>query len=480
MIIYNHKKGDIVDNTKIVSKRQQKEQLMDDVQAFKADYLDAIAHTSLENDRFANLGVFGNYYQLAIDASPELKAAWVDYLRRLQEQLDTIANLSEAELDKKATARVLKKHNIDISSRTTSRDTYGLTVQVNGESIFWDGFRDYGEARTKNGVIEELENILKIADQADSKVVKQYLSLKKSLSKDKGFLAGSRNERVKNKIEKLIKDNSDLQNYIRIAPHIDVLKTAIAELSDLELLNDQRDFELSKINKSFNAERLDIKKAMNSKSATVLALAYLRVYNRNYEYLKMAPNGAKERLFMLLTDGVEYYAKSAANGIHRNLDKWIAVGEIASKLHESWRETRKNEDGSYEPRWKKVSDRVFESRVKAMEELPETIRIVNGAVEQDIANTTFEDLCLNYQIENFEAAQLAFKLAKENYTDYEIGTVGDIIHKEWLKRNAWAKGGELDIPFEELPENEQEKDILQYRIACEVCKSMTETHQKTE
>ena len=33
-----------------------------------------------------------------------------------------------------------------------------------------------------------------------------------------------------------------------------------------------------------------------------------------------------------------------------------------------------------------------------------------------------------------------------------------------LKRNDWAKGGELDVPFSELSKAEQDKDLSQYLI----------------
>lgn len=56
--------------------------------------------------------------------------------------------------------------------------------------------------------------------------------------------------------------------------------------------------------------------------------------------------------------------------------------------------------------------------------------------------------------------------------------VGDEIHNEWLKRNTWAKGGELDVPFAKLPQNEQRKDIIQYRIADNYYKENVQRQQK--
>jgi hypothetical protein len=43
--------------------------------------------------------------------------------------------------------------------------------------------------------------------------------------------------------------------------------------------------------------------------------------------------------------------------------------------------------------------------------------------------------------------------------------VGEKIHKAWLARNEWAKGGDLDVPFKDLPADEQAKDINQLKIA---------------
>jgi hypothetical protein len=65
---------------------------------------------------------------------------------------------------------------------------------------------------------------------------------------------------------------------------------------------------------------------------------------------------------------------------------------IASQLHEDWRKTRLNEDGTYEPRLKNTSDQ-------------EWIAAHDGSTEVDIANTTYENLPADWQAENATAGE---------------------------------------------------------------------------
>ena len=61
------------------------------------------------------------------------------------------------------------------------------------------------------------------------------------------------------------------------------------------------------------------------------------------------------------------------------------------------------------------------------------------------------------------------KDARISLEDHEQrSSVGSIIHAAWMSRNEWAKGGELDVPFDQLPPAEQAKDINQVVIAQQV------------
>ena len=105
--------------------------------------------------------------------------------------------------------------------------------------------------------------------------------------------------------------------------------------------------------------------------------------------------------------------------------------EIASQLHEDWRKTRLNEDGTYEPRFKKTSDE-------------EWISSHNGSTEVDIANTAYEDLPTDWQAENAAAGSVVATeliIAQRNQGEInqtEVERISAKVHDEWLKRNDWA------------------------------------------
>ncbi|MBQ0017282.1 MAG: hypothetical protein KBT30_01460, partial [Clostridiales bacterium] len=147
--------------------------------------------------------------------------------------------------------------------------------------------------------------------------------------------------------------------------------------------------------------------------------------------------------------------------------KTLLADKIASDLHEDWRKTRLKEDGSYDPRWKKIKDEQFISKLNN-NKLPSNIRLnEEGAYEIDIANTSYENLSADWQEENKKAGEVvATIILREEETEkkYSEGKIGAIIHDAWLARNDWAKGGELDVPFDKLPKNEQDKDLVQYQI----------------
>ncbi len=156
--------------------------------------------------------------------------------------------------------------------------------------------------------------------------------------------------------------------------------------------------------------------------------------------------------------------------IENNIDKELSpeVVSVASELHDAWREPRKLEDGSYEPRVKKTSDSKWSDE--------------HGTDEVDIANTSFEDLPTDWQKENADAAEVAYGLLTQGLNMNLDITSNDFIeqaaaeiHTAWLARenNSYARGGELDVPYDELPEDEKAKDRSQILIAIE-------QHQKNE
>ena len=137
-----------------------------------------------------------------------------------------------------------------------------------------------------------------------------------------------------------------------------------------------------------------------------------------------------------------------------------ATVALATALHEDWRKTRLQDDGSFEPRIKGTKDEAWVAD--------------HGTDQVDIANTAFPELPTDWQAENLAAAEVvvdvlgeangAVDLTNEVQRDY----VGGKIHDAWLSRNDWAAGGELDVPFAQPPPVEQAKDLDQMVIAQQV------------
>ena len=137
-----------------------------------------------------------------------------------------------------------------------------------------------------------------------------------------------------------------------------------------------------------------------------------------------------------------------------------AVNALAGALHEDWRKTRLQEDGSFEPRVKTTKDTEWIA--------------ANGTDQVDIANTNYEGLPSDWQAENKAASEVVVGIMIEkdgriNLDDpAQRSEIGATIHDAWMSRNEWAKGGELDVPFDQLPPAEQAKDIDQVLIAQQV------------
>lgn len=144
---------------------------------------------------------------------------------------------------------------------------------------------------------------------------------------------------------------------------------------------------------------------------------------------------------------------------NKKMSKTQFTEKLASKLHDIWREPRKKSDGTYEPRLKDTKD---EKWIKA-----------NNKKQVDIANTDYEDLPEDWKKENRDSALVATNIVfkavanKTKMNDKFIEEASASIHAEWLKRNEWAKGGELDVPYSKLIEAEKAKDrnIIKLAIA---------------
>ena len=135
--------------------------------------------------------------------------------------------------------------------------------------------------------------------------------------------------------------------------------------------------------------------------------------------------------------------------------------DLASDLHEEWRNTRLKDDGTYEERWKESTDEEWNN--------------IHGTNKVDIANTSFKDLPANYKQENLEAAKVVIELTYDKIVNSEelsiesFEEMASIVHDKWLERNSWAyeSSPELAVPYQELSEEEKDKDRIQLRQAIE-------------
>ena len=99
----------------------------------------------------------------------------------------------------------------------------------------------------------------------------------------------------------------------------------------------------------------------------------------------------------------------------------------------------------------------------------------------DIANTNFEDLPDNWKYENIEARKVAVDLVYEKILNLEkiatetIEKMSKIVHEKRLERNwiAWSFENQR-VSYEDLSEEEKEKDRLQIEIAINIIKSFTQ------
>jgi hypothetical protein len=151
-------------------------------------------------------------------------------------------------------------------------------------------------------------------------------------------------------------------------------------------------------------------------------------------------------------------------------DADIRVTILAVTFHELWLRTRRvvpdgalYADGRLVPRIKPTTDEAW-------------IEQHDGVDSVDIASEFMPDLPSDWKAENLAAAEVIDTLIQDfggvDRIDLSDETVreacGATVHDEWLKRNEYAKGSVLDVPFRELPVDEQAKDLVQLEFALKI------------
>lgn len=129
---------------------------------------------------------------------------------------------------------------------------------------------------------------------------------------------------------------------------------------------------------------------------------------------------------------------------------------VASRGHDAWREPRKLPDGTYDPRIKETTDKVWIEQ--------------HGTNQVDIANLAYADLPSDWQAENRAAGEDVAELIEPAFSaggdvlDAHIETYAMVIHDKWCLRNPKHYQPELLVSYSLLPEDEKEKDREKLRI----------------
>ena len=93
---------------------------------------------------------------------------------------------------------------------------------------------------------------------------------------------------------------------------------------------------------------------------------------------------------------------------------------------------------------------------------------------EDLTSSSSYDLPKGWDAENRAAAKVVVEIINDfegviDLKDEEdINAVGQRIHSEWLSRNEWAKGSDLDVDFKDLPADEQYNYVTQITTAHQV------------
>ena len=126
----------------------------------------------------------------------------------------------------------------------------------------------------------------------------------------------------------------------------------------------------------------------------------------------------------------------------------VKIHKLAKMMHEEWRQGRRKEDGSFEPRPKKTKDAEWTGKHAGQDEI-------------DIANTEFEELPRDWQEENLLSAKVAIEKIEEALY---------IVHDKWLDRNDGFAQSDQKVQYSRLPKGEQLKDIVILEKALEIMK----------
>lgn len=174
------------------------------------------------------------------------------------------------------------------------------------------------------------------------------------------------------------------------------------------------------------------------------------------EVKKLFPEAEKRQRFVKVSMGPGL--SMLAGGLGK------AVDMLASKLHENW------------------ASGYRAGEMAKGNENPTRMKDDGMGGQVDILNTSYDQLPAKWQAENKAQAESAISLVAK---DME-GAMGNIeglaaqVHEQWLSRNSWAANGPLGVPYNELPEEEKQKDRDVVEAAYEILSEMMSNEDEVE
>lgn len=174
------------------------------------------------------------------------------------------------------------------------------------------------------------------------------------------------------------------------------------------------------------------------------------------EVKKLFPEAEKRQRFVKVSMGPGL--SMLAGGLGK------AVDMLASKLHENW------------------ASGFRAGEMAKGNENPTRMKDDGMGGQVDILNTSYDQLPPKWQAENKAQAESAISLVAKDMEGAmsNIEGLAAQVHEQWLSRNSWAKDGPLGVPYNELPEEEKQKDRDVVEAAYEILSEMMSNEDEVE
>ena len=473
----------------------QKDALRSDLANFKKEVIDKIKRDEKFTFHYSEIGLYygSRILDLVLTNNKNAKKKYDEYVKHYIAEESKIKEMQENVREKRVKLNL--KHDRmtfetklirEAYNKRDDDDEYEYSIYVDGKPVYTESNFSYRGRYTSNfDMISCTERALHEVSDLESRYeeVRKYKQLReqlKSMGEPSSLMEKFKVSKLEKEAKKLEKHGA-VANYAKLYSSLDVLKAFAKEYktgtlgTDTTIVQDEK--AIKEAENNLHSERDKFVDNLNNLSYDILAIKYATIYKKNFDLLRMQKDGAKAALRRLVGN-TEYYTDAAIDKVANNIDEVLLNYDIASALHDDYRKKFFNPaTGTFTERWRPVKDVDFIKKYKN-KQLPANLKLNGDNLEIDITNSSFDQLSLDWQAENYAAAKVAKQVAEKGYTADMAGVVGTIIHDDnWLIRNEYAKGSELDVPFAELTNVEKMKDLVQYAVAQRVIK---EKQQKAE